>query len=198
MPFAVTLVLTFITLIAYTLLNEERTAMMYVQVMASALVTAILPIISMLTEKEFPLILNVLIMVHILLASNLGSAMGFYDRFACWDLIMHGYFGFVAAVVLYVLLLKWNGGAMNRAGCMLLIFLGVMGAAAVWEIFEYTCDALLGGDAQRVQEALALGISPVKDTMTDMIVAVVGVMVFYVGLYVDKRCKNRFTRTVIG
>ena len=172
--------------------------MMYVQVMAAALVTAILPIISMLTEKEFPPILNVLIMVHILLASNLGSAMGFYDRFACWDLIMHGYFGFVAAVVLYVLLLKWNGGAMNRAGCMLLIFLGVMGAAAVWEIFEYTCDALLGGDAQRVQEALALGISPVKDTMTDMIVAVVGVMVFYVGLYVDKRCKNRFTRTVIG
>lgn len=55
-------------------------------------------------------------------------------------------------------------------------------------------DTLLVSDAQRVQEALELGLSPVKDTITDIIVAVAGVLVFYAGLYVDKICKHRITK----
>ena len=56
------------------------------------------------------------------------------------------------------------------------------------KIFEYTTDALLGGDAQRVSEALRLGTSPIADTMTDVIITAVGIAVFYIGLYIDKRC----------
>ena len=194
MPFAATLVLTIITLIAYTLMNAERTAFMYVQVSAAALVTAILPIISTITKKKFPPIINVMIMIHVFLASNLGSAMGFYDKFECWDLVMHGYFGFVAALTLYLLLLRWNGDKLNRFGFFAMIFLGTLGGAAIWEMFEYTCDTLLGSDAQRVQESLLLGLSPVKDTMTDIIVAVVGVLVFLAGLYIVNFSKRKATK----
>lgn len=198
MPFAVTLLLTLAALIAYTLMNEERTVLMYVQVTAAALVTGILPLISTITKKKFPPVINVLIMTHIILASNLGSAMGFYDRFEWWDLVMHGYFGFVGAVTLYMLLLRWNGDKLNQFGFFVLIFLGTLGGAAIWEMFEYTCDTLLGSDAQRVQEALVLGLSPVKDTMTDIIAAVAGVLIFYVGLYMDKRFKFGIVRRIIG
>lgn len=181
-------------LIAYTLMREERTTLMYVQVMAAALVPCIVPTISTITKKEFPPIVNILITVHVFLASHLGSAMDFYARFECWDLVMHGYFGFVGATALYVLLLKWNGEMLKRFGFMVLIFLGTMGCAAIWEMFEFTADTLLGCDAQRVQESFLLGISPVKDTMTDIIVAVVGVAVFYAGLFVDWIGNGRFIR----
>lgn len=195
-PPAVTLILALLALIAYTLMNEDREMVMYVQVTASALVTAILPVLSVLTKKDFPVFLNGLFAVHILLASDLGSALGFYDRFDCWDLIIHGFFGFVAAVTLYTFMLRWNGAKLNRVGFMVLIFLGVMGCAAVWEMFEYVCDFLLDGDAQRVQEALALGISPIKDTMTDIMVTVAGVLAFYAGLFIDKLCKYRVSQKI--
>ena len=107
---------------------------------------------------------------------------------------MHGYFGFVGATALYVLLLKWNGEALKRFGFLVLIFLGTMGCAAIWEMFEFTADTLLGCDAQRVQESFLLGVSPVKDTMTDIIVAVLGVVVFYAGLFVDWISGGRFAR----
>lgn len=74
---AVSLILAVLALIAYTLLQEERTTLMYVQVMAAAFVPAIVPIISTITKKEFPPIVNILITVHVLLASHLGSALGF-------------------------------------------------------------------------------------------------------------------------
>ncbi|MGM9680671.1 MAG: hypothetical protein ACI3XR_04110 [Eubacteriales bacterium] len=195
-PPAVSLILALLALIAYTLMKEDREIVMYVQVTASALAAAILPVLSVLTKKDFPVFLDGLFAVHIFLASDLGSAMGFYDRFDCWDLIMHGFFGFVAAVTLYTFMLRWNGAKLNRAGFLVLIFLGVMGCAAVWEMFEYVSDFLLGGDAQRVKEALELGISPIKDTMTDIIVTVVGVLAFYAGLYVDKRCKYRVSKRI--
>ena len=188
------LVLAVAALIAYTLMQEERTTLMYVQVMAAALVPAIVPIISTITKKEFPPIVNILITVHVLLASHLGSALDFYARFKCWDLVMHGYFGFVGATALYVLLLKWNGEMLKRFGFLVLIFLGTMGCAAIWEMFEFTADTLLGCDAQRVQEAFLLGISPVKDTMTDIIVAVLGIVVFYAGLFADRLSSGRFVR----
>lgn len=148
-------------------------------------------------KKKFPPVINVLIMIHILLASNLGSAMDFYGKFDCWDLVMHGYFGFVAAVTLYLLLLRWNGDKLNRFGFFALIFLGTLGGAAIWEIFEFTCDTFLGSDAQRVQESLALGLSPIQDTITDIIAALVGVLVFYVGIYVVNFCNKRAAKKIL-
>lgn len=188
-PFTVTLILTVITLAVCGKVTENIKPIIYVQVIATAFIPAILPVISIITKRAFPIEINVLMTIHILLASNLGSAMGFYARFGFWDLLMHGYFGFVAGFILYMMLLRWNGEKLNRVGLMIVIFLGVMGCAALWEIWEYTCDTLLNCDAQRVQEALTLGVSPIRDTMTDIIAAIPGVAVFYIGLFVDKRRK---------
>jgi len=194
MPLVLTVTTAILSLIAYTLTTANPRPVLYVQVTAAALAPAIFPFLSRITGKPFPVIINALIAVHIVLASNLGSALSFYDRFACWDLLMHGYFGFIGGVTLYALLLKWNGAALHRGGFLLLIFLGTMGCAAVWEMFEYVCDTLLGGDAQRVQEALTLGISPIKDTMTDILITAVGLLLFYGGLFIDKLCGYTISR----
>lgn len=192
LPLVVSLCFAVASLITYTFMNGERSGQMYVQIVAASLVPAILPAISVVSKKDFPPIINILITLHVILASPFGSAMGFYGRFACWDLIMHGYFGFVAAVTLYVLLRQWNGDKLNRFGFFVMIFLGTMGGAALWEIFEYTCDALLGSDAQRVTECLLAGVSPVKDTMTDIIVAIGGVIFFYIFLLIQNKLGKKF------
>lgn len=187
-PLIVTLVLGAVTLIVYPWTTETINPVVYAQVSFTACVPAILPLLGRLTKRRFPVVINALVALHMVLASFLGSAMQFYRLVPWWDLFMHGYFGLVGSVVIYTFLLKWNGRALNRLGFYILIFLSVMGCAALWEIFEYTADALIGGDAQRVAEALRLGTSPVADTMTDIIITAAGIALFYIGVYIDKRC----------
>lgn len=187
-PLIVTLTLGAVTLIVYPWTTEAVDPIVYAQVSACACVPAVLPLLGRLTNRNFPVLINALIALHMVLASFLGSAIQLYRLISWWDLFMHGYFGFVGSVVLYTFLLKWNGRALDRRGFLVLIFLSVMGCGALWEIFEYTTDALLGGDAQRVAEALRLGTSPIADTMTDVIITAAGIAVFYIGLYIDKRC----------
>ena len=187
-PLIVTLVLGAVTLIVYPWTTEAINPVVYAQVSFTACVPAILPLLGRLTKRRFPVVINALVALHMVLASFLGSAMQFYRLVPWWDLFMHGYFGLVGSVVIYTFLLKWNGRALNRLGFYILIFLSVMGCAALWEIFEYTADALIGGDAQRVAEALRLGTSPVADTMTDIIITAAGIALFYIGVYIDKRC----------
>lgn len=195
-PLMVTVAAAVITLAVYTCTTNTINPIVYWQLAATSLVPGIFPLWSVATKKSFPLVINAVVASHILLASHLGSALSFYSRIGWWDLFMHGYFGFVAAVVLYTLLLKWGGEHLNRWGFLLLIFLGVMGGAAVWEVFEYVADFLFGGDAQRVQQALAEGVSPIRDTMTDILITMAGVAAFYVGLWADKRCGYPVSRKI--
>ncbi|MDE6031614.1 MAG: hypothetical protein K2G32_08345, partial [Oscillospiraceae bacterium] len=100
-PLLVTLAISAATLVMYSIVSGEITVRMYPQIIAVAFVPGILPLIGKVTKREFPIFPNVLISLHIVLANNLGSALGFYDRIKVWDLIMHGYFGFVFSVVIY-------------------------------------------------------------------------------------------------
>ena len=195
-PLFAALVLAVITLIVYSATTEERSVIMYPQIIATAFVPAIFPLIGNITKRDYPIFINVLILIHIVLANDLGSALGLYGRIGCWDLIMHGYFGFVFSVIMYMLLLQWNGDKLNRFGFMTLIFLSTSGAAALWEVWEYLCDVVFGGDAQRVKEALANGVSPVSDTMTDIIIAFAGVLVFYITLYIDGLFDHKFQKVI--
>lgn len=197
LPSAVTLVLAAVTLMIYPHTVERIDPIVYVQVTATALISVILPLLGRLTKRPFPVLLNALIALHVVLASFLGSAMGFYKRIPWWDLLMHSLFGLVAAVALFILLLRQNGRALGAVTLLLVVFLSVMGLAALWEAFEYTADLVLGGDAQRVLEALKAGTPPIKDTMTDILITVAGVAVFYGGLLVDRLCGYPFTRRMM-
>lgn len=195
-PFFASSALAVATLIVYSITEEEISVLIYLQVIATAFVPAIFPILGRLTKRDYPIFINVLITIHIVLSSDLGSALSFYGRISFWDLLMHGYFGFVFAVIMYMLLLEWNGAKLHKFGFMSLIFLSTAGAAALWEVWEYLCDTVFDGDAQRVKEALANNISPITDTMTDIIVAFAGVVIFYIALYIDKRFDYKISKAI--
>ena len=82
------------------------------------------------------------------------------------------------------LLILFNKYDKNSIGFnVLYMFAITLMVAACWEIFEFTADSLLGGNAQRVIE------TGVKDTMKDMICALSGcalVVIDYIYEYLNK------------
>lgn len=195
-PLCVTICCAIMTLLSYMRITAEKNYIVFLQVIFAALIPAILPVITLITKMDFPIILNILITIHIILGVNLGCAMSFYDKFYYWDMLMHGYFGFIASIGFYILLLKWNGENLNRFGFFVLIFLSTMGCAAVWEIYEFVFDRIMNEDAQRVKESIALGLTPVYDTMMDIIIAMAGVGVFYASILIDRFCRSRYGKSL--
>lgn len=194
MPVIVSAALAAATLVLYSVIYDEYSAVTYLQVSAAALVPAVFPIIGAVTKNEVPTYLGVLAAVHIFLANDLGSALGFYGLIPSWDLIMHGFFGFLFSAIAREFMLRWGGGDMEKrkkGGFNLVIFLSTAGAAALWEVWEFTCDLVLGGDAQRVKEAIANGTNPVADTMTDIIITLAGAAVFFIGKFIEQHSRKR-------
>lgn len=198
MPLLITICCAAVTLLIYTLSAGQRDYVVFLQVIFAAFIPAILPMVSHAAKEDFPLFLNLLFSIHIILAVDLGCAMSFYARFYWWDMLMHGCFGSIASMSFYILLLKWNGENLNRFGFFVLIFLSTMGCAAIWEIFEFACDQILDIDAQRVMESIVMGHTPVYDTMMDIIVAIAGICVFYISLLIDSLCKSKLGKSLYG
>lgn len=159
---------------------------MYLQVPASALLPFTVPVYGLFAKKPLPTVLSASMTVFVFLASDLGSACEFYDKIPCWDMIMHAMFGFLCCLFIFVFLLRWTDGKMNPVGMMIVVFVFTMGVAALWEVWEYNVDRITGGDSQRVEESIALGKSPVADTMEDIMIAMAGCALFYLTLFLDK------------
>ncbi len=141
-----------------------------------------------ITKREIPILLNGLLCSEIILGVCGGSILNLYSYIPIYDLLLHAYFGFVGSIFLYYILLKTQKEL--NITLLLFIILMVLGLAAIWEMCEYTMDTVFSMDTQRVQEALEKGISPVKDTMGDMIITLVGIVIFYLSLYIDKKWNN--------
>lgn len=153
----------------------------------------ILPVWGKITKKDFPPALGFLIAFHIFLSIDLGNAMNFYDLIPVWDLLLHGFFGFVGCVTAAVFLIRWNGDKMTSWGFMLTAAFFTLGFGAVWEIFEYCCDIIMNTDIQRVQESIAAGKSPLADTMEDLIITLAGIAVFFITAVADKFLNKRLS-----
>ncbi len=190
LPLIISLVATLVVLVIYSLTADEHDILLYLRVSLSAFAPVLLLIIERLLEREFPKYVNYLIALHIILASDLGIALGFYDRFANYDLVMHGFFGLLAAVVAALFINIWCGGEIDRVGLCTLVLLSVLGAAAAWEIIEFCGDTLFGMDSQCVKAALAAGTNPIEDTMTDIIIAIPGALLWCV-IYLARSRKKK-------
>lgn len=190
LPLIISLAATLAVLVIYSMTSDEHDILLYLRVSLSAFVPILLPIIERLLKREFPKYVNYLIAVHIILASDLGIALGFYDRFANYDLVMHGFFGLLAAVVAALFIEIWCGGEIDRMGICVLVLLSVLGAAAAWEIIEFCGDTFFGMDSQCIKAALAAGTNPIEDTMTDIIIAIPGALL-WCALYFSRSGKKR-------
>lgn len=155
------------------------------------LLAFVFPIYVTKTKKDFPLFITAMVCVEILICICGGSLFNLYDVFAPYDLILHCYFGFSCSMIIYYILGKNSNKIKNKPIFFILIFLATMGVGAIWELWEYLCDLITNGDALRVEESIYKGLSPVADTMEDLAITMVGIILFYIVVFIDSRLNNR-------
>lgn len=193
-PVAAGVFLSVVTMIVYATVVDAHDSLDYLEIAAGMLIPLILPVLGFVTKRPFPVILNALICLQTVLAIDLGTAFGFYSLFPWWDLFLHGLFGLICAVSAACFLIRWNGEGMTGFGKAVFILTFTLGCAALWEIWEFLCSVVLGNDPQGVQSAIELGISPIADTMEDIMIAVAGVAVFFGIVLVDKLRGGKLAR----
>jgi len=119
-------------------------------------------------------------LVFIFLAQLLGSVMHFYELIDWYDSFVHFLSGSLTGFLAIYLLNLFNKYDKKSIGFNILYMLALtLMVASFWEMFEFTADNLLGGDAQRVLE------TGVADTMKDMICALLG-CIMIAGGYIYK------------
>lgn len=185
-PFFVAAFFAVLAIVLYTFLIENRSALDYAEMSLGALIPLILPVLGWIAKKDFPVLLNAFICLQTVLAIDFGRALGFYGLLPWWDLFMHGIFGVMASVFAAYFLIRWKGEGMTGLGKAVFILMFTLGCAALWEVWEYLCSLIFGNDPQGVQSAIEQGISPIADTMEDIMIAVAGVAVFFGVVLVDK------------
>lgn len=131
-------------------------------------------------------------LAFIFLAQLLGSVMHFYGIIYWYDSLVHFVSGILTALLALYLLLLFNKYDEKSLVFNILYLVSItLMIAAFWEIFEFSADSILGGNAQRVIE------TGVTDTMKDMICALLGCTLVCIVYLYEQTCKvkliiNRF------
>lgn len=196
LPSIIGIFISLLSLIIYVILVEKVVFLICFQILSMAIIIFFLQVWNLTNKVHKPKVFLYILIIHLFLALVLGSGFNFYNKFSYWDMILHGYFGFVASFFTFILLLNYNGEKLHPVLFLSILFFVTMGAAGMWEIFEFVMDRILGGDTQRVQESISLGYTPVYDTMMDMIIAIFGILVFYLCLFIDKMCKYKISKSL--
>lgn len=118
-------------------------------------------------------VLEFVYLLFVILASLLGSVLGWYQSISWWDLFVHGISGVLTSILALLILKKFS--LLNRKNfwfSILFMIVFSLSVASIWEFIEFASDKFTGGDTQWVLE------TGVDDTMTDMLIAFVGSIVF--------------------
>lgn len=118
-------------------------------------------------------LIELIFLLFILFAQLLGSILHFYGIIYWYDSFMHYISGILTSFLAVLLLVLFNKyEEKDRVFNIIFIISITLMVAGLWEIFEFTADSLLGGDAQKV---VATGVT---DTMKDIICALLGSILF--------------------
>ncbi len=165
----------------FTIIGELDKGIVIILKDSSIVLTATLPYI---VNKLFKVKLNdgviFVWLIFIFLAHYMGVTAEFYNKWEGFDKVVHTFSGVLTA---YVGMLFLPKGVYIWFKILFIIAFSWM-CAGLWETFEFVCNILFGGDAQRVA---ATGVT---DTMLDMIVAFIGASLFSLGFYVKEKLKN--------
>lgn len=130
-------------------------------------------------------LIELIFLLFILFAQLLGSILHFYGIIYWYDSFMHYISGILTSFLAVIILILFNKYDDNDKVFNVIFILSItLMVASLWEIFEFTTDNLLGGDAQRV---VATGVT---DTMKDIICALLGSILFSF-CYVYECLKNK-------
>ncbi|WP_297518298.1 hypothetical protein [uncultured Clostridium sp.] len=121
--------------------------------------------------------LNVTVQFFIFVSMFLGKLNNYYGKFSWWDLFLHAVSGIVIFLVAYMIFLLQNNCEKDNVSPMLIITYALLFAVAmtaIWEMWEFTGDKLLGLNSQG---------GSLQDTMEDIVAGSTGPLIMVPVLY---------------
>ncbi len=162
---------------------------------AGGLIVMFLPaVLGRKFQIAVPSAMQVSYFVFLYAAIYLGEVRAFYYRFPFWDSLLHFFSGAMLGVLGFHLVRVLNDAEKRRivlspGFVAFFAFCFAVTCGAVWEIYEFTLDGLLGTNMQKVTTAdgeVLAGRDALRDTMTDLILdataALAVTLAGYVGL----------------
>lgn len=154
-------------------------------------------------EKKFhvhiPSHMMIPFVIFLYCAIFLGEVRSYYYRFVGWDTVLHFFSAGMLATLAYSIVSILNRSdqvpvSLSPGFLALFAFCFAVAAGAIWEIYEFTGDSLLGMNMQkwRTEAGVPLvGQAALADTMKDIIVDVLGAGIISLsGYFSMKRQKN--------
>ena len=134
----------------------------FVTVLTALISLAITYIPDFVSNKDImimPIGLQALFSGFTFCAMFMGEILNFYERFSWWDTMLHFTSGFMFSVIGFMLFLSFNRDATIRRQInpVIIVMFTVcfsIACGAVWEIFEFAGDSLLGMNMQRWQSGI--------------------------------------------
>lgn len=125
----------------------------------------------------------------------LGEVRGYYTRYWWWDTLLHTISGMLLGVVGFLLVHILNEIEdidihMKPGFVAFFAFMFAVGTGALWEIFEFTMDTVLGMNMQKPTIGDPSGLT---DTMFDLIADAVGALIMCVFGYYQLKKPGRMS-----
>lgn len=173
--------------------------LMLIQCVMGLAVMLVPSFISHKWNVQIPNFIYILYYIFLYCAVFLGEVFEFYYVIPHWDTILHAFSGAMLGALGFILVTMLNDAekvkvSLSPIFVCLFAFCFALAAGAVWEIYEYSFDGLLGLNMQKFAlengEQL-VGRAALRDTMKDIIVdALAALGVAVVGYFSISRKKN--------
>ncbi len=156
-----------------------------VEIILGIIILALPSIVSRRFKFEIPGLVYLMFIVFLYASIYLGTIQQFYSNVPHWDKILHTFSGAMLGAIgfSFVSLLNANDKVvvnMKPGFVAIFSFCFAVTLGAFWEVYEYTFDAILGLNMQRFELSNGtplVGRAALEDTMTDVIVDIIGALV---------------------
>lgn len=195
-PFFIALICSIVVLPIYICTTEKLMTQKILQAVGLIFIPLIIPLLSLIFKKRLSLTLNAVLTLFSISTILFGGTLSFYERFFYYDKVAHTIFGVVGAFIVLIFLKYVKVDNLHGLAQFLIVLTSVLGMAAIWEIYEYVYTVLTGVDLQgwlpNLDQVGNMTVSeffetyrPMWDTIWDIIVALFGVCIFYIGYGID-------------
>lgn len=175
----------------------------YVLMLFQCLLGVIVMLLPGVLEKKFsidvPDYMEVLYFIFLYCAIYLGEVHSFYYLIPNWDTILHAFSGAMLGALGYSLVSILNNAEnvkvnLNPLFIALFAFCFAVSVGALWEIYEYLGDGILGLNMQKFRDAsgaILVGRDALKDTMDDIIVDACSAFLVVAGGYAVSKIREK-------
>ena len=158
--------------------GQSDYVLMFIQCLLGLVVLSLPSILQRKLHMTIPNFIYIMYYIFLYCAIILGEVMNFYYVIPHWDIILHFFSGAMLGALGFILVSQLNDSekirvSLSPAFIALFAFCFALSCGAVWEVYEFVFDGVLGLNMQKFITASGetlTGHLALRDTMTDLIV----------------------------